>query len=86
MGKAFSFVLVRIGRLAQGGELLVLPLGFRFRALGVGLCFGKLVLEILGFYLEVPIFFFVLVCTNVMSIFGTYISPFHNGQHLLVSR
>jgi hypothetical protein len=64
MCQAFGFVLVRIGRLTQGGELLVLPLGFRFCALGVGLCFGKLVLEILNFYLKVPVFFFVLVCRS----------------------
>ena len=49
-----------------------LALHFRFRALSVGLCFGKLVLEILNFYLVVPVFFFVIVCGPVCP--GLFVS------------
>lgn len=47
--QTLSLALVRIGCLAQSSELLVLSLRFRFCALGVGLGFGELVLEILDF-------------------------------------
>lgn len=64
MCQTLSFALVRTSCLAQGGEL---SLRFRFYALGIGLRFGELVLEILDFCLEIPVFTFVFVCKGGMS-------------------
>jgi hypothetical protein len=68
MCQALGFVFVRIGRLAQSDKLLVLSLGFRLCALGVGLRFGELVPKVLELYFLIPVFFFVFVCEGRVSI------------------